>query len=48
MRTSLLKKRDEAYHAYQNKHNCTQRWIRGLSMLTSFQLFRFQYSGMYG
>ena len=44
----LINGKDPLYQQYCVTHGRTQRWILNWSMLTSFQLFRFQYCGLFG
>jgi len=48
LKTRMLNGRDKAFNEYQTSFKGTAKLIMNFSMLTSFQLFRFQYSGMCG
>ena len=48
VKARLLEGKDREFHEYSLAFKRTQRWILVWSMLTSFQLFRFQYCGMCG
>ena len=47
-KTRILFGKDKSFKEYSDAYKATQKAIMTWSMLTSFQLFRFQYSAMCG